>query len=202
MPAPDSVDVFWATPRPPATLDTLLVDSDRHHLDWLRSDAAREESATARALLRAVLAARFGVSPEAIEISRACPECTRSHGRPTVANLPVHVSASHSDQRVVVAVTGIAPVGVDVEWVIPQRMAGVGLTTAEWTRREAWFKATGGVGAFDPQTVLASGGRHVDVGRGYQAAVYLEGDIRPPITVTAADDLLSAWAASPRTTTA
>src|SRR3954466_1742972 len=195
------VDLFWATPRTPDAVAMLLVDSDREHLEWLRNDRARGESATARALLRGALAARFGLRPEGVPISRICPSCDRPHGRPTVQQFAVHASASHTDERVLVAITDIAPIGVDVEWVIPKRITGIGLTTAEWTRREAYFKSTGAAGAFDADAA-PSGGRHVDVGAGYAAAVYLEGALRPPITVFAADDLLTAWAASPRTATA
>lgn len=207
--APD-VHVFWATPRPPDELQALLDDDDHDHLGWLRSARARAESATARALLRAVARDRLGTD---VVITRGCPACGRPHGRPEVAAL--HVSASHTDGLVLVALSDVGPVGVDVERLDAHHFDGIAIDAAEWTRREAAFKANSGaksprggaktprsVEAFDPSRQTSDYGQVIDVGAGYAAALCVPAKPVPRVEITAADGLLAAWAAPRRTATA
>ena len=185
------VEVWWATPRGPASLDSLLDDADRAHLAWLRDERVRAESATARALLRGVLTARSG---RPATIGRECPRCGRPHGRPRVDGL--QVSTSHTVGRVAVAVTAGNPVGIDVELDRAERFAELAITAAEWTRREAVFKAGQRSTAFDADTVDGRDAVDVDLGPGYAAAIAVAGHGRPQIVVSAADELVPAWAAS------
>ena len=196
------VQVFWATPRPPVELDALLDDSDRAYLRWLRDEQAQAESGTARALLRGAAMTELGRS---VAITRDCVSCAKSHGRPVIDGL--HVSASHTAGRVLVALSRACLIGVDVERVNATRFEGItfegvhGLraTAQEWTRREAHFKSLGETSAFEHTTRIPDSGTSLDVGDGYAASLYVRGQRRPRIEVVAADDVLTAWATSPRT---
>ena len=184
--------VWWATVRDPHDVDALLDDADREYLAWLQSDRARAESATARALLRGVLATLQGITAHQVVITRACPDCAKHHGRPLVPGW--HVSASHTDGRVAVG-SAEAPVGIDLEWAAPQRFAELEFDATEWTRREAYLKALGVGLRTDPATVTPHDAVDVQLGVGYAAALCVPGH-HPAIEVIAADDLLTTWAAS------
>jgi 4'-phosphopantetheinyl transferase len=78
-------------------------------------DAAR--FLASRALTRAVLAARLGIAPRAVEVSRVCEHCGDvEHGRPRVglAQDEIGFSATRTGPLVAIAVA-TGPVGFDAE---------------------------------------------------------------------------------------
>jgi 4'-phosphopantetheinyl transferase len=143
-----------------ARLDALLPAAER---------TARPAVRVLRATTREVLAARLGVAPDALEVSRRCRHCGHStHGKPTLPGAPdISFSVSHSGTIGVVAVAGDGvSVGVDIEQVRPRaNLAGLATRTlgpealvawraapeAEqltrflhaWTAKEAYLKAVG-----------------------------------------------------------
>lgn len=120
-------------------------------------DVDRSRFTVAAALLRLVAARECGMPPEAVRVERRCPRCPAPHGKPRLVDTLLHVSVSHSEERVAVAVTRAAPIGVDVEHVRRADIAGLAeavladdepLTRPEeffvyWCRKEAVVKATG-----------------------------------------------------------
>jgi 4'-phosphopantetheinyl transferase len=159
--------VLWARPRPlaDATL-ALLSDGERERLQELRREPDREHFATGRLLARAAIGQRTATAPSDVPLDATCPRCGRQHGRVTTPGL--QLSIAHSGERVVVALTRDAPIGVDVEcgdslgggdgsalWaqvlsaterdaiaaLPPGRRRDALLTV--WTRKEALLKASG-----------------------------------------------------------
>lgn len=107
-----TVRVWWATRRPLADLDlTPLSATERARIERLGTEPARERSALARVLLRAALADALDAAPAtfAVDWSRG-PVL----GEPEGPAAP-WLSLSHSGDRVVVALSEAAPVGVDIE---------------------------------------------------------------------------------------
>ena len=153
-------------------LARLLDDVERDRLTGYQMAADRQRSTVAAALLRLVAGRRLGVPARELRIDRSCPDCDRQHGKPTVRDATdLHVSVSHSAELVVVAVTGAAPIGVDVEFMVERDYAGLArsfLGDGEhidgadsfyrlWTRKEALVKATGD-GLRMPLTNVVVGG--------------------------------------------
>jgi 4'-phosphopantetheinyl transferase len=135
-------------------------------VDGARRRAYRREADADRftigaVLLRLALAAETGMDPDRLPIQRACPTCAQQHGRPTVTGVDRHLSVSHSGNRIAVALTAAAPVGVDVEELSASRpvtapdelarhVLGPGESAADrreflvyWVRKESVVKATG-----------------------------------------------------------
>jgi len=142
-----------------------------NEVEHARAQAYRDPGDRARfilgcALSRLVLSPQLMVAPQEVPLDRTCPKCDKPHGRPRLPSGMPQLSVSHSGDRVVVAVTAAAPVGVDVERVLDsfdfrEIAAGV-LTVSEysqlmqlppieqldgfftyWTRKESVLKATG-----------------------------------------------------------
>ncbi|MBO0871319.1 MAG: 4'-phosphopantetheinyl transferase superfamily protein [Micromonosporaceae bacterium] len=167
-------DVWWARPSQAAERDVrLLSDAERWRLGQLHRAEDRDRFLSAAVLLRRVVAAAGGVPPERVVVDRTCPSCTRPHGRPVLPDTGLYASVSHSGERIAVALTRLAPVGVDVEQVSaridPHQLAGQVLGHGEqatdtetflryWTRKEAVVKATGDGLRADLRAVLV--GRH------------------------------------------
>jgi 4'-phosphopantetheinyl transferase len=156
-------DVWWTVPDRFDEDDMRLLNAgERERLEQYRRAEDRARFLAAAALLRRLAAARTGTVPERVVVDRSCRTCTRPHGRPVLPGTGLHASISHSGQRVAVALTGLGPVGVDVEEVSsridPAELAGHVLGEGEraadttaflryWTRKEAVVKATGdGIG--------------------------------------------------------
>ena len=119
--------------------------------------ADRDRSSTAWALVRTTLGELTGLAPSRLRFDRTCSLCGDAHhGKPRLLDAPVEFSVAHSADRVVVAVSEAAPVGVDVE-PIDVPLADVadsflhphelGVPPADlvrlWVRKEAVVKATG-----------------------------------------------------------
>jgi 4'-phosphopantetheinyl transferase len=144
----------------------LLSDGERAKAERYRHREDRERSVLSAALLRLV-AARWltrADTPDddasrAIRVARMCGECGGPHGKPSVGG-GLHISVSHAGAAVVVAITRLAPVGVDVEPASRAAEAVAALRAARtssasgldgygvdalrtWTRAEAAAKATG-----------------------------------------------------------
>jgi 4'-phosphopantetheinyl transferase len=152
--------VFWAVPedaRPEH--DELLSAEERTRRARLLSVRGRKRSTVAYALSRIVLARELDADPVDLRIERTCVTCGGRHGKPRVVGADVRFSIAASADRVAVAVTRGAEIGVDVEQVNPAlevaELTADVLSDAErgasspaglltyWTRKEAVLKATG-----------------------------------------------------------
>lgn len=145
------------------------VEQARHRHG--RDEAGAQRSALAAVVLRLAAAGVLGADPAELAVTRQCGSCDRPHGRPRIVGDPVHVSVSHSGDRVAVAVTAVAPVGIDVELVSaldPDELAAQVLGPDEvvvhprdffvcWTRKESVVKATGTGLRVPLRQVLVSG---------------------------------------------
>ena len=165
-----------------AALDGVLTPDERAHVD--RIGEGRGTARLSRGLLRLILARYLNLPPAEIEIDRSCPDCGRPHGRPRLRRRPettieaIEFSVSHGGDLLVLAFTGNAPVGVDVEPIgemedICAELVDFTLTGAErlrllevpapqrkriflrhWTGKEAILKSLGTGLDVEPQAVL------------------------------------------------
>jgi 4'-phosphopantetheinyl transferase len=133
-----------------------------------RDDVLRNRYVVAHGAVRAILAARLGIEPGAVTISRSCARCgDPTHGRPELAGAgDLSFSLSHSESLALVAVVSGARVGVDVEierprsrldalaarvlsaeehakWLDAEPPARVHAFLRLWTAKEAYLKAIG-----------------------------------------------------------
>lgn len=155
-------------------LEHLLDATERNRLGRLSTIADRRRFTSAAALLRVTVADHLDIEPHSIRIDRTCADCGRPHGRPRVLRTghDVHVSVSHSGGFVGVALTEIAPVGIDVEAVTadlddlvdvachPDERSAIVTSrdfTTVWVRKEAVLKAMGVGLRRDPATVVVTG---------------------------------------------
>lgn len=162
--------VWWADPRnrPEDTLISSLDKSELARAERYHHEDDRRRFLTACWLLRTQVAAELGTDPADVPIDRRCPDCGKPHGKPRVRTgetEDLHVSVSHSADRIAVALTAVSPVGVDVEQIpdVPiDELAGSALSPGEramlrwmprhhqhagftrmWVCKEAALKATG-----------------------------------------------------------
>ena len=160
--------LVWRCPAEPAAerLFALLDDAEQARARGLGHEPARTRFVTGRATAR-LLAARYAdTDPRAVVFTSTCRHCAGPHGRLEVHTSVgvLHVSVSHSAERILVAIARDTVCGVDIERValrggrIPvsalspverrvladlpqsQRLAGF---IRYWTRKEAILKATG-----------------------------------------------------------
>ena len=93
-----------------------MTELARHVTTPLASDEVRVwtidtgERERVRAIARVLLAPQLGLEPARVEIER------KAAGKPYVANdVALHYSLSHSSAHAMIAITRVAPVGVDIE---------------------------------------------------------------------------------------
>ena len=143
----------------------LLDDRELARAEGFSRPSDRSRSLLAAALVRLVAARALDLDPtdpqtvRRLGVDRGCPTCAEPHGKPSVGH-GVHLSVSHAGALVVVAVTRVAPVGVDLEpttreahaqaaarWACaPEesaRIAEASDALRYWIRKEAVVKATG-----------------------------------------------------------
>lgn len=161
--------VWWADPWHESvdSLTRVLDDVELERASRFHREQDRRRFLTGSWLLRQVAAIELGTDPEDVPVERRCPDCPKPHGKPFIRGTspPLHVSVSHSGDRVAVAVTTAGELGVDVEEVPStpvDELAECALSPAElkalyavpeedrrvafarvWTRKEAVLKATG-----------------------------------------------------------
>lgn len=146
-----------------AELGSFLTDDEEARLDRIVSATRRERARTAWGARRVILARILGREPRDIVIVR------HGRGAPTVdaSGRPLHVSLSHSENWMLLAVSRTHRVGVDIERIDPDadvvRLARrffpaneadelASLPSSErheaffraWTRKEAILKGVGG----------------------------------------------------------
>jgi len=146
-----------------AELGSFLTDDEEARLDRIVSATRRERARTAWGARRVILARILGRQPHDIVIAR------HGRGAPTVdaSGHPLHVSLSHSEDWMLLAVSRMHRLGVDIERIDPDadvvRLAQRFFTTDEaatlsvlpedealrvffriWTRKEAVLKGLGG----------------------------------------------------------
>lgn len=141
-------------------LTWYLTPEEQRRLKRLRNRGDQLRHAGGRSLLRAAGAERAGVEPRSIHVASRCMLCgSRKHGKPYLEGRDEHVSVAHSSNLVLVALTDVAPVGVDVEKrasstkvdvaagyiIVPDEPAPVSPTEfyRTWCRKEAVVKAYG-----------------------------------------------------------
>lgn len=142
----------------------IISDDERERAGRFAFQELRDRWSVSRAGLRAIVASYVGSSPRQLRFA------SEELGKPVLADscagAGLHFNLSHSDNLAVVAVTKIAPIGVDVELVrsIPdwRGVAGRFFSRSEnaalarvderqrehafyncWTRKEAVIKTTG-----------------------------------------------------------
>ncbi|MDI1464648.1 4'-phosphopantetheinyl transferase superfamily protein [Catellatospora sp. KI3] len=156
------IAVWWACPADvrPAHLD-LLSDAERQRRAALRRPEDQARQTAAAALLRLAAGQELSQDPHSVRVERSCPDCAVPHGRPVLPGTGLHVSVSHSGDRIAVVLGRGGPLGVDVEQAVPDRdvagLSRLALSPAElargvpdqagfytyWTRKESVLKATG-----------------------------------------------------------
>jgi 4'-phosphopantetheinyl transferase len=175
----DSCLVWWATVADyRAGHDHLLSDVEVARAGRLHRAEDRIRQRLGAVLLRLAAGAAIGEPPERVRVERTCPRCSAPHGRPVLPGTGLHASITHSGDLVGLALTGIAPVGLDVERISDvdlDGLAGIVLHPDErapdgdafftyWTRKEAVVKATGdGLGVPLSEVRVSQPARHPEL---------------------------------------
>ena len=161
--------LVWAFDLDAIDGDALSID-ELHRAARFRFDIHRERFRAARCALRYALGAVTGIAPGDLTFAYG------SHGKPDLPGSGIHFNLSHSENRALLAVTRMAPVGVDIEFIKPERgrpeiarrfFAAQEIAELErldsdaytraffacWARKEAVLKAlgtgiSGGLGSF------------------------------------------------------
>ncbi|MDT0267359.1 4'-phosphopantetheinyl transferase superfamily protein [Streptomyces sp. DSM 44915] len=206
IPPPGECHLWLVPVRPRAGWLPLLDPAERARAERLAGTPAAAELVTSRAAQRLIGARYLGGPPAAVRTDRSCTHCgARGHGPPRFVGRPdlVH-SVAHAGGWLLVAVTGGAPVGVDLEAPgaarDPVGLARASLTPDErrrcaelpaaerpgwllsaWTRKEAAMKLTGLGLRAAPRLVDVAGPRAVADGvPGWPAGPVLLRDLPLP----------------------
>jgi 4'-phosphopantetheinyl transferase len=172
------VDVWlWRLNSPASRSAASLSDAERERANRLRTPELKRRYVAAHACMRRILAGYLRVRPSAVSFS------VTGNGKPMLenANRPVFFNFSHTGEHAALAVCAQAPVGVDIEWVLPLRedvtrqvftdgerdmIAALPETQrlwafyAGWTRKEAYLKGLGVGLLADPRGVEIALGPH------------------------------------------
>ncbi|MCX6459947.1 MAG: 4'-phosphopantetheinyl transferase superfamily protein [Actinobacteria bacterium] len=167
MPRAERCEVFWSEVTEVGARDLAILDGiERDRLARFRRSEDRNRFATAAVLLRRQSGLLLGTDPGDVWVRRACAVCGGGHGKPTLPGTDLFASVTHAGDLVGVALTRIAPVGIDIERyrvidlaLLRGQVLGPGEIARSsddflryWTRKEALTKATGdgiGVGLSD-----------------------------------------------------
>jgi len=175
--------LVWRTevPRALAPRDLeALSPSERLRVEAAGSPEVAARRATAYALTRRAVGQVLAERPADVGLDRTCPRCGQAHGRPRVKrDAGLHLSVSHArptrDGReaapvVVVAVTRLAPVGIDLLFAPETAFPGFDAVARHpddaaspddesrarlWARKEAALKAIGTGLDIDPASFPA-----------------------------------------------
>lgn len=153
----DSCLVWWASVDAlPAGPESVLSAVEIQRSLRLRRPEDRVRQLLGAMMLRLAVAAATGMPPDRVTVDRTCQQCGEQHGRPLLPETGLHASVTHSGNVVGLALTGAAPVGLDVERISdvdvdalsrmvlhPDEPADPGRFFTYWTRKEALVKATG-----------------------------------------------------------
>lgn len=161
-------EIYWAsTALLSAAHDRLLNPIERQRSIGFQRYGDRARFVLATAVLRLAAGAWLRQSPDQLVVDRICDRCREPHGPPRLPGSGLHASISHAGEYVTVALSDVAPVGVDIEQIkriayVP--MLDVVCTAGErrhvtsaadfytyWTRKESVLKAIG-VGLSLPMT--------------------------------------------------
>ncbi|TWH20917.1 4'-phosphopantetheinyl transferase family protein [Prauserella rugosa] len=158
--------VWWATPvDDTAAHRELLTDVELDRFGAYVKPADRRRFLTGRVLAKTVVARHLGRPARDVVFDASCDDCDKQHGPPRVPGSDLELSISHSGERIGLALTPGAKVGLDVEATTrraddglleyalspAERSAVSGLAGADrareffryWTGKEALMKATG-----------------------------------------------------------
>lgn len=175
--------LWWADPwdQKIDAMTSVLSETELERASRFHREQDRRRFLTGAWLLRTAVAAQLGMSPERVPVDRRCADCGKAHGKPHIdaGDVPLHVSVSHSGNRVAVALTAVGPLGVDVEEIptaAVDELARCALSPAEllaltalperdrpvafarlWVWKEAALKATGHGLRIPPDQVEMSG---------------------------------------------
>jgi 4'-phosphopantetheinyl transferase len=169
----------------------LLAPNEKERAERFHFPIHRNRYTAGRALLRQLLGCYAGLPPEQVvlhEGPRGKPMLDKGIGEDIQFNL------SHSQDRLLVAVTRDCEVGADLEWVRPiadlEALAHLVMSAAEWqdfkdvpqpdrtavfyclwTRKEALLKALGAGFSIDPRSLhVGSAGQQAGAWRIYEAS--------------------------------
>ncbi len=139
-PEPDEVDLWVFDLESAATgfqrARALLSDEERQRVDRVCAPQERERLTVARAAMRSILATYLGQSPQRVALT------DDERGKPTLAEpAPLAFNLSHSGSLGVLAVTGRAAVGVDIE--LLGRHVGPGLGERAFSEAERQLLSAG-----------------------------------------------------------
>lgn len=184
------IEIYWRAPSMwSGSMPDGLAPAERARRDRLRRAADRHRFAAAWWLTRQVLGQRTGRDPATLTFTRRCRRCgDPDHGKPRLVGDGPEFNLSHSGDRVLLAVSDHAEVGVDVEqraraltdlrgYILhpDERVEDLDLLRV-WTRKEALLKASGD-GLVIPMRQIrheptdGSEVRDLDAGPDYAAAV-------------------------------
>jgi 4'-phosphopantetheinyl transferase len=156
--ADDSCLVWWADVADyQIRHESVLSHEEVERAGRMRRAEDQVRRRLGAALLRLAAGSVLGQPPERVLVDRTCPRCSAPHGRPVLPGTGLHASITHSAGLVGIALTGVAPVGLDVERISDVDLAGLAGIVLHpderapdgdafftyWTRKEAVVKATG-----------------------------------------------------------
>ncbi|GAA1198799.1 4'-phosphopantetheinyl transferase superfamily protein [Prauserella alba] len=143
----------------------LLTDVERERYGAYRKSDDRRRFLTGRVMAKTLVGERLGVPAADVVFDAACEDCDKQHGPPRLPGSTLRLSISHAGDRVGLALTDGAELGLDVEATTrhaddglldyalsdTERAAVADLADSDrtrsffryWTGKEALMKATG-----------------------------------------------------------